>query len=327
MFTKTFFKLFPPPKFLNIPYAGLDISDDAIRCIEYTKSKYGYAIHRYGTRVLKPGIIDAGYIKDEKALIEEISSLVKELKISTVKASLPEERMYLFKTEVPSSDEHQVRQNIEFKLEENVPLSPSDAIFFFDLFPESMNKEANAGKIFASVSVTPKDLVNSYLKVLQTAGLTVVSFEIQAKAIARAVVPNNSQETQLILNVMNKKTGLYVVSDGVVCFTSTISWGGEMIRNKNLSDISDVIFALRHEIERVYSYWLEHGEGRPIKSIIVSGHDAITISQISHLSPNPNIQLEVAHVWQNVFSGEHYVATIPFEDSLDYAIAAGLALQ
>ena len=323
MFTKTFFKLFPPPKYLNIPYAGLDISDDAIRCIEYSSNRHGYTLQRFGTRALKPGIVDSGYIKDEKALIQELASLVQELKLTTVKASLPEERMYLFKTEVPDTDEDQIRQNIEFKLEENVPLSPADAIFFFDLLPDAMNTD---GKTRVSVSVTPRELVHSYLNALQAAGLTVVSFEIQATAIARAGVPHNSKDPQLIVHVMNKKTGLYVVSSGVVCFTSTVPWGGEAMRGKNIADISDDIFSLRHEIERVYTYWSEHGENQPIRSIVVSGHDALAISQISHLSPNPNIQLEVAHIWQNAFSGDHYVPEVAFEDSLDYAISAGLAL-
>lgn len=327
MFTKTFFKLFPPPKYLNIPYAGLDISDDAIRCIEYSFNHHGYTLHRYGMRSLKPGIVDSGYIKDEKALIQELTSLVQELKLTTVKASLPEERMYLFKTEVPDANEDQIRQNIEFKLEENVPLSPADAIFFFDILPEGMNtSQSNDKKTLVSVSVTPRELVHGYLNALQAAGVTVVSFEIQAKAIARAVVPKDSKETQLIVHVMNKKTGLYVVSSGVVCFTSTVPWGGEQIRNKNIADISDDIFSLRHEIEKVYTYWSEHGEGEPIKSIIVSGHNASAISQISHLSPNSNVPLEVAHIWQNAFSGDHYVPAITFEDSLQYAISAGLAL-
>jgi Tfp pilus assembly PilM family ATPase len=62
---------------------------------------------------------------------------------------------------------------------------------------------------------------------LKTAGLTTVSFEIQAKAIARAVVASDSTETVMIVHLMNKKTGLYVVSSGVICFTSTIPWGAE----------------------------------------------------------------------------------------------------
>lgn len=322
MFTKLFFKVFPPPKFINIPYAGLDISDDAITCIEYSTGIHGYTLHRYSTRILRSGIVEAGYIKDEKALIDELISLVKEMKITVVKVSLPEERMYLFKTEVTSTNEVEIRRSIEFKLEENVPLASADAIFFFEVL-----KNTKDNKTLASVSVASRELIESYLKVMEACGLTVVSFEVQAKAIARAVIPRETpvDETVMIVNVMNKKTGLYVVSGGVLCFTSTISWGGEMIRNKNSEDITDSIFALRHEIERVYTYWSQHGEGTPIKSIIISGRDAIVISQISHLAPASNIGLTVADVWQNAFSKDHYIPKITFEDSLDYASSAGLA--
>lgn len=312
MFTKTFFKLFPPPKFLNMKYAGLDISDDAVRCIEYSLSRHGYTVHCCGTRLLPSGIVDSGYIKNEKELTRIISELVKELKITTVKASLPEERMYLFKTEIPNNlNEDQIRQNIESKLEENVPLSLSDAIFFFDLIPEATKDN----KPYASVSVAPRELVDTYLSVLKSADLDIISFEIQAKAIARAVVAHNSSETQMIVHLMDKKTGIYIVCGDVVCFTSTISW------DKN-SDIK----ILQNEVEKVYTYWVEHGEGKPIVNIIISGHEALTNDLNFHISPDPKISVEIAKVWQNAFSSDQYIPPISYEDSLDYAITAGLAL-
>ena len=313
MLSTTFFKLFPPPKFLNIPYAGLDISDDAIHAVEYSRGSHGYSIHRFGMRTLAPGVVESGYIRDEQAL-------AKELKLTTIKASLPEERMYIFKTEVPTRNPEQIRQNIEFKLEENVPLKPADATFVADLLSPQGEKNT------VSVSVAPRELVNRYLKVLQTSGLSVLSFEIQAKAIARAAVQRGSTQTVLLVHIMNKKTGLYVVTNGITCFTSTILWGGETVRGKNPNDILDEIFSLRREIDRVYKYWTDHGEGEPIKEIIVSGHDAVLVSQISHISPDAHISLQMAQVWQNVFSGDHYIAPISFEESLDYAVAAGLAL-
>src|SRR5574343_61371 len=326
MFIKSFFKLFPPPTYINMPYAGLDISDEAIRCIEYSTGKYGYKIHKYASRILKPGIVEAGNIKDEKALSEEIKALVDELKISLVKVSLPEEKMYLFKTEVPNTNTEQIRRNIEFKMEENVPMPASEAIFFFDRLP-AIREGQDTGKVFASVSVAPRELVNQYLKILHGAGLTVISFEIQAKAIARAVVPQESHGSQMIVHVMNKKTGLYIVYNGVVCFTSTIAWGGESIKGKTNEEMSDGIYFLRREIEKVYNYWHDHGDNSALQSIIISGHDAVAISQVSHLSPNSEIQVNVANVWQNVFLGDHYIPSITHEDSLDYSVAVGLALQ
>ena len=311
MLTKTFFKLFPPPKFLNIPYAGLDISDDAIHCIMYSESIHGYKIDRFGMRALPSGIIESGFIKNEAELIKIISSLVDELKIVNVKASLPEEKMYLFKTDVPTKNKSQIRQNIESKLEENVPLSPVDAIFFFDIFPE---KVCN-GKNIVSVSVAPKTLVDSYLKVLESAGLEVISFESQPKALAHVVVNHCSSDVQILVNLMEKKAGIYIVCGDIVCFTSTITFENYL----------DIVF-LSQEINKVYSYWNEHGEGRSIIKIILSGKKVNTIDQIQSLSPDPKIPVEVAQVWQNVHSHEHYIPPIHQEESLEYAVSAGLAL-
>ncbi len=311
MFTKTFFKLFPPPKFLNIPYAGLDISDDAVHCIEYSTNVHGYSLHRYGKRELAPGIIESGHIKNEAELVKAISSLAQELNITTVKASLPEERMYLFKTEVPTTNEDQIRQNIEFKLEENVPLSPADSLFFFDVIPNTVSN----GKPYVSVSVAPRELAETYLRIIKSAGLEVVAFEIQPKAIAHAVVSHDTKETQIIVHSMNKKTGIYVVCGGVVCFTSTI------IIEKG----ADIIL-LQKELSRVYSYWMDYGGGTPISRIILSGCDAVRIGKSSHISPDSRIPVEVAQVWRNAFSNDHYIPTLKFEDSLEYSVAAGLAL-
>ncbi len=324
MITQSFFKLFPPPKFLNIPHAGLDICDDAVRCIEYSHGARGITIHRYGTKMLPPGVVESGHIKDEHLLEQTVRELAHELKISIVKASLPEERMYLFKTEVPDAYEEEIRQNIEFKLEENVPVSAADSVFFFDLIPLNAVSAEMKDKKIASVSVAPHDLISSYLGVLQRAGLTVLSFEIQAKAIARAIVPRDSIETQIIVYIMGNKTGIYIVCGGVVCFTSTISWGYSTIAQS--ADVPATAGELKTEIQRVYGYWVDHGGGTDISRVILAGRGALFEGLASHCSPDPRIPVEVAQVWQNAFSSDRYIPQIPYEDSLDYAIAAGLAL-
>lgn len=310
MFTKTFFKLFPPPKFLNIPYSGLDISDDTVHCIEFSRGINSYKLHSYGSIPLANGVVEGGNIKDEAALITSIRSLTKDLGIHTVKASLPEERMYLFKTEISNAPEDEIRQKIDFKLEENIPLSAKDAIFFYDRIPD-INKN---GKVYASVSVAPKELIDSYLKVISSAGLQVISFEIQAKALARAVVPSGSFETQIIINSMNKKIGIYIVCGGVVCFTSTLTI------EKN-ADISIV----QKELNKIYTYWIDHGD-TSISRIILSGCDALRMNGFSNLSPDPKIPVELAQVWRNAFSNEHHIPKLKHDDSLEYAVASGLAL-
>lgn len=312
MFTRTFFKLFPPPHYLNIPYSGLDISEDAIRAVDLGQNSKGFFVRSFGVEPLAKGVIESGQIKDEKALIQGIKNLKDRLKLSVVRASLPEERMYLFKLEVPTTDENEIRQLIEFKLEENVPLSPSEALFFFDLIPNITKVKQR----FASVSVAPQELVNGYLNAIKSAGLSVISFDIQPKAIARSVVQIGSLDTEMIVHIMNRKTGVYIVTGGVLCFTSTISWGSE-----NIDNTADI----KKELGRVYEYWKDRGQSS-IGRIVVSGKTAVKDGLLSSITPNPSTPIEVAKVWRNAFSVDNYIPPILFEDSLDYSVAIGLSL-
>ena len=66
MFTRTFFKLFPPPHYLNIPYSGLDISEDAIRAVDLGQNSKGFFVRSFGVEPLAKGVIESGQIKDEK---------------------------------------------------------------------------------------------------------------------------------------------------------------------------------------------------------------------------------------------------------------------
>jgi Tfp pilus assembly PilM family ATPase len=321
MFTKTFLKLFPPPKFLDIHYSGLDISDDAIRCVDFVDNQKHLSIHKYGFKPLPPNTIESGTIKNKEVLIKALTDFREEMGIYTVKVSLPEERIYLFKTEIFSTNEQEIKQSIEFKLEENVPLSVSEAIFFFDIIPSSLEDE---DRRFASVSVAPRELVMSYLEVLKSAGLSAISFEVQAKACAHSLVEINSKGTVIIVNIMEHKSGVYIVCERTVCFTSTIPWGRKTMEDSK--DLSSTIEELKRELTRVNSYWVLHGHGTIISKIILSGRGALFQGLVSDCSPDGKITAEIGRVWQNAFSVDKYIPPIHFEDSLDYAVASGLAL-
>ncbi|MEY2664731.1 MAG: type 4 fimbrial biosis protein PilM, type pilus assembly protein PilM [Candidatus Parcubacteria bacterium] len=354
MFTRAFFKFFPPPVYLETRHGGLHISDDAVRIIQFVQGLKGLEVRKHGMRALPRGVVDAGFIKDEKALGTILKELVTELGITSVTASLPEEKMYLFKLDVPSLNEKEIRQTIEFKLEENVPLSPADAVFYFDIVPSPV---AGSGKHTVMVSVAPRKVIDTYLSVLTGAGLTVTSFEVEARALARAFVPKSAPDCELIVNVMNHKTGLYIVSGGVVSFTSTVLWGGALVteaiakefgktpeeaellkRNAGYHDAQDTkkvltavagtVGVLQKEIEKVYSYWVENGEeGKPIDRVVLCGSDSLLVGLASHVTPNPEIPTIVADTWMNAFSKDAYIPPISHDESLDYAVAIGLALS
>jgi Tfp pilus assembly PilM family ATPase len=322
MSSSLFFKLFPPPAFLVMPHAGLDISDDALRCVEYHRTAQGLIISKYAVQELPPGLLDGGDVKDEQVFVDTLKAFALKQGLGYVKVSLPEEKAYLFQTDVPTTNFGSIAQNIEFKLDQNVPLSAPDALFQFDLMPTAVT----GGTLRASVSVVPKTFVEHSIAMLRRAGLIPVAFEVAPKSIVAACVPLHEPGTRLMVHVMKKKTGLYIVSEGVVCFTSTIGWGSD-----DLAAAEAVVGQnmLTTEINRVYSYWLTRPEVEGgISEIMVVGSAAEACELMLRNRGGEVLSRTVLpDVWHNAFDVNTYVPPITRTESLEYAIAAGLALS
>jgi Tfp pilus assembly PilM family ATPase len=122
------------------------------------------------------------------------------------------------------------------------------------------------GKLRASVSVVPKSYIEKIVTLLRASGISPIAFEVVPKSIARAILSQSVTDSVMVVHIMNKKTGIYVISGGVVCFTSTISWGDK-------SDSKEVaVTTLLEELVRVNSYWTSHhSEASKLGQVILVG--------------------------------------------------------
>ncbi len=315
--SKIFFGIFPPPAFIDMPYAGIDISETAIHCIEFKKSsrKGNLIISRHASLLLPAGIVEAGYVKDEIALSSAISQVVKKIGVVRVHASLPEEKSYLFRMPISSFDPEDIDQEIESKIEENVPLAPGHAIFNSEIIS---NQETPS----VAVSVVPAKVVDVYLRVFKEAGVSVSSFVTKANALALALVPRGSTETIIAVyssssTPLYKKIEICIISRGVVLFTLAIpvETNGEESLNNGLKNIM--------------AYWSDHsggpeGSGK-VDKVIVCGNPAL-IRDAEIAARDLHVPVVTANVWVNAFSTSKYIPSISAEESHSYAVAIGLAL-
>lgn len=315
----SFFRVFPPPKFLLMPHAGLDISDDGMHVVAYEGFGGTRHISLSGQEDFPPGLFQGGDITNEKEFVSRLAQFGKKHGLSGVKVSVPEEKAYLFQTEVPSTDQKKIEQNIEFKLEENVPLSGQDAVFYFDLLPKS----ATGGVLKASVSVVPRVYIEQYMNLIKKAGLTPVSFEIVPKAIARSIIASGSEKTRLIIHAMSQKTGLYVVSGNVVHFTFTGPWGTETVKGtQNMLD------EVRKEISRIRLFWLTRENNKDFDEVVLVGKNATVLEQACRTETGETpFNVKIADIWVNAINVDKYIPSITKSDSLSYAVAAGLAFD
>ncbi len=356
-FSKAFFGMLPPPKFLEMPAVGLHIGNSAIRFIDLERKNAGFIPSRFAERKIPEGVMEAGYIKKPEELKKILISLKSEFGLRFVNASLPEERAYLFKTQTPKVSHAEIREILEFRLEENVPLSGGEAVFDFNVLPFL----PNSSHLDISVTVLPSDFVASYTELLNQSGLTPLSFQVEAQAVSRAVITKDDPRTFLLANIGESRSSLAIVRGDVVYFSSTVSAGGRNIREvlrkhygvsegeaENLkkeigfagnkkyeavySGLSGAISSLKDEINKIINYWRTHQakispvSKNDIAGIILCGHDSGLDGFLEYIESETKTKTEVGNVWKNTFSLEDYVPPISFLDSLDYAAAIGLAL-
>jgi type IV pilus assembly protein PilM len=354
---KKLFDYFPLPKFLEMPAIGLDISDDAIRFVELIKKDGLVSLGRFGIRPLPPGFVQGGEILNKDEVISILKKLREELNIRFVHASLPEEKDYLYKTEAPRIDARAIREFVELRIEENVPLEARSSVFDYSVTEsDSSNKSEH---LDICVSVMPSKVISIYLDVLYGGGFTPLSLQTEAEILSRTVVKKEDRGTYLILNFGETKTGLSITSEGMPRFASTVQIGGNAITNaiaKHFSvemyeakrikeekgyvrnkanmelffSLMNTISVIRDEVNKLMNYWRtkqENISGTPqaIDSIILCGRNAAIVGFDEYLSLSMKTPVRIADVWANVLSFEDSIPRIHFLDSLDYGVAVGLA--
>jgi type IV pilus assembly protein PilM len=348
-----FFELFPPPHFLEMHAIGLDISDEAVRFVELKRAGKGFELGVFGQKKIPPDIIEEGYIKNKVELTKILRSIQEEHGFHFVRASLPEEKTYLFRTQIPFVAEGDVRNVLKFKIEENVPVSLNDAVYDYRVVKKPQEGDAT---IELGVAVIHNKVVSSYLSAIEDAGLMTLSFQVESQAIVRTLIAPSDMDTCIIVAVRETKTVLAIVSQGAIQLTSTLPIGGTSIaasikktfsvddagaerirQGKEVKASTEMFMSLvnaasvvQDEIQKLFTYWEGHmeKEGRRdqvIKRIILAGADTL-LGLDQYLAQSFNIPILIANVWKNILSVDDYVPPISHRESLDYAAALGLAL-
>lgn len=309
---KSFFDFFPTPQFLNVPYCGISISDTHVRSIFFGHVHGKNFVKQYAEVSLPEGVISGGFVHKPEDVIKALVELRKKQKTPYVKATLPEEKAYLFTSTINTVPDANMHDSVEFILEENAPVKAVESVFDFAVLPQG----GDAQKTPVVVSVVPQKVVNAYCSMLESAGFVLLSLETESQAIASAVIPNGDMRTYLIINCdTSTKTGFYIVSEGVVKFSST-----ETMEDAQLSG----------EIKRLQAYWqtteMTNPKSKKIEKVIVCGAGATKQGLVERIGKEITVPVELGNVWVNAFSIDDYIPALSFEDSLSYAAAAGRAL-
>lgn len=351
-----FYKFFPVPRYMEMGAMGFDLSEVSLRFAKLLFRGYEPELIDYGEYLVPPGAISLGRVQNADSLRELLRKVKDEHDVKFVHISLPESHVYHVEMDIRAVQKKELRESIELQLEEYVPLKVSEVFFDYDVIEAAKQKH---GFLAVAVSVVPKEVVVPYMEVFASAGLTLISVDVDANAVARAVIPKGDPGTFMIIDMGRVKTGVYVVSRGFVRFASDIEMGGKSLVStieKNVGCSTEDARALKEkcygedpiteevrkslvavfsdlveEINKHFVYWHTHKdkngvEREKIEKIVLVGTESMLFGFQDYLSGGLHAPVDMANVWTNVFSFDKHIPKIGFHDSLRFTTAIGLAL-
>ncbi len=350
-------KIFYPPNYLTLLVAGVDIGNNEIRYIEFSNKRGNLTLKNFGEIALPENTVKDGDILNKDALVKALIDLKSKISADFIRVGIPEEKTYIFDTEIPKAAGQDIRQAIEFKLEENVPLKVDEILFEYEV----LKTQKRDDHIHSTVSVIPKKTIESFVEIFDSAGLSPVAFEVESRMIARSVIPRHDQKTVIVVDIKDDTTVMFGVVDGVVRFSSTVGIGASAIKESllkvdptlydNSGKLSDkaydlttpfnsdmfisllnVFSVIKDELikfnEYIESKAAEKRNFSPQKldRIILCGSKAALPGFANYLNQNFGVQIVLSNVWSNVFEKNEQIPDLKFQDSLDFSAAIGMAI-
>ncbi len=357
---KALSRYFPAPTLLIPRTVGIDVTDGSVKWVALSSDARGLRVRRFGDQALQPGIVMGGIVRDIPRLASVLVDVRKKLgTITHVHAALPEEGAYVFSMHVPAgSRDEEIAHMVEFELDGRVPIPVSDAVYDYDTIGKTPEGDIELGVVAFS-----RELAEGYASAFSNAGFSLLSLEIEARSVGRAVTESQEEKAvTLLVDTGKQRTGFAILKNGIPIFTSTVEvGGGDMTRivmdglhlsekeallfknehgllasdatalpvRKQLESVAD---AIAQEVSRHYRFWdtrrNEHGERvTPVGQIYLVGGNGNLRGLTEFIASRVHAPTERPNIWRNVASFDDYIPPIDRRTSLQYVTAVGLALR
>lgn len=342
---------FPPPEYLRFNFVGLNISDHSVKvCKSVTDHDY-YLIEFIDTLSIPEGVIVNGEIQDAAEVVKVLKKVKSTFGVEFVRVSVPEEKIYLATFSIPPTSPDKLRSVVEFHIGDHIPLSVDEIQFDYNVV-----KRTKSGKITQVVATAiAKNEAQELTTILTDSGLVPLSMEVEAQAVARVVLPPRHPKTALVLDIGRSRTGISIIKNQVVRYTTTVTFGGDHLvqliaelrdidpaeaekvkRTSGLQlskyttaeqqKIEDFIADLVEEIRRRENYWINQS-GEEIDEVLLVGGNASTPHLVNYLQSKTDKIVKVPDVWQNVYHNKESERLVSDNEALGYAAVVGLAIN
>ncbi len=322
-------------------------------CYTYARCSRTLCLVLCGLNLRLPeGAVVGGEITNLAHVSEALEKLARTHRIRVADIALSESRSYLFEATSAGSERDAWRTSVEERIDEFVPLPPTDVTF--DVVSAGV-REGSTQLVGIGYA---RRVIDASLAVMDEAGIGVHAIESEIFAIARALLPFNSQETILIIDIGKTTTKIIIAVAGIPHFATTLDIGGHSLteavmkhfgvseaeartikaekgivstspNDQYVAAMLSTISAIRDEIATRLQYWQGRtsAEHPPITRAILAGGNAVVKGLPEYLATSLGIPVTLGDVFVNLAPHEHQAPAIEYAASLAYATAIGLALR
>ncbi|MBD3300031.1 MAG: hypothetical protein GF347_01640 [Candidatus Moranbacteria bacterium] len=212
---------------------GLQIEDNCIRAVQLKKNRDKVRICGFCKRKLARGLIKDGVIEKQKELAKKLIQMLETARPEMIKnrklvCSIPQNQVFIKKSIFPILPEEELNQAILHKLKEEINYS-SDQIYF----DKKILKKRN-GQTEVLIVGTPREVIDSRLKLFEYAGLTPLGFEPNSFSIARNYFGFSKDKVkqkkenlkfEIIINIGSLYSTVFLKQGVLVLESTTFSFG------------------------------------------------------------------------------------------------------
>ena len=332
-------------------FFGLDIGTTALRVVQLKTTKDKKELIHYGQLAM----VNADEPKTPEA-VKQLGQAINKLLASsditskTVAVNLPSSKVFTTVVDMERLNPDELAKSITYQAESFIPTPIASSKIDWVVAGDSPK---DAKKIEVLLSSVENSYAEARLKAVEAAGLDVIAFEPDSLALARALLSNELNVPQMVLDIGYLSTDLVICLNGVPRLARAIQIGSESIvraaiqnlkiqpdqahqyvyqyglnrdnlDGKLYNAIIGTVDSLVAEIDKSIKFFASRYNGAALGRIVLTGGASSLPLFPVYVANKFNINVEIGNSWRHVSypaSKQNELLSV----SNHFAVAAGLA--
>lgn len=209
---------------------GVDIGSHSVKICQMTPAKEGYKLTSLGSATLPPDSVEDGVLQDPEAVGEVVGKLIKNLKLKGKKVaiSISGYSVIVKKINLAAMEDSELASHIQAEAEQYIPFDIEEVFLDFVDLKTNVDEDDRTDVMLVAAK---KEVVNSYLEMLEKAGLHTVIVDVDAFALENAYAANygGEEENVALVDIGASKMNINIVAKGTSVLARDVVLGCKLL--------------------------------------------------------------------------------------------------